>query len=105
MSAFCRFSSCLIFAIIPLFVAINFPLALVAQEAGSASGVGVAPRPLITQPVDEAQVTVLKGNTHRLARPEFDLGTRRTLLRLGSLRWRCDLCSQRFEWNDGDGQC
>jgi len=75
MSAFCRFSSCLIFAIIPLFVAINFPLALVAQEAGSASGVGVAPRPLITQPVDEAQVTVLKGNTHRLARPEFDLGT------------------------------
>ena len=34
-----------------------------------------APRPLITQPVDEAQLTVLKGNTHALARPQFDLGT------------------------------
>jgi subtilase family serine protease len=32
-------------------------------------------RPLITQAVDEGQVTGLKGNTHRLARPEFDLGT------------------------------
>jgi hypothetical protein len=56
-------------------VAIHFPLALFAQEAGSSPSVGVAPRPLITQPVDEGQVTVLKGNTHRLARPEFDLGT------------------------------
>ena len=35
----------------------------------------VAPRPLITQPVDEAQLTALKGNTHILARPQFDLGT------------------------------
>ena len=34
-----------------------------------------APRPLITQPIDESQLTVLKGNTHPLARPEFDLGT------------------------------
>ena len=33
------------------------------------------PRPLITQPVNEQQLTVLKGNTHPLARPEFDLGT------------------------------
>ena len=30
---------------------------------------------LITQSVDEAQLTTLKGNTHPLARPEFDLGT------------------------------
>jgi hypothetical protein len=30
---------------------------------------------LITQPVNESQLTVLKGNTHPLARPEFDLGT------------------------------
>jgi len=36
---------------------------------------GVAARPLIIQPVDEAQLTVLKGNTHILARPQFDLGT------------------------------
>src|SRR6202162_349804 len=35
----------------------------------------LAPRPLITQTIDEAQLTVLRGNTHPLARPEFDLGT------------------------------
>jgi subtilase family serine protease len=40
------------------------------QEASLAT-----PRPLITQPVDETQLTVLKGNTHPLARAEFDLGT------------------------------
>ncbi len=33
------------------------------------------PRPLITQSIDESRLTVLKGNTHPLARPEFDLGT------------------------------
>jgi hypothetical protein len=31
-------------------------------------------RPRIVQAVDENQVTVLKGNTHPLARPEFDRG-------------------------------
>lgn len=31
--------------------------------------------PLITQGVDESQLTRLKGNTHPLARSEFDLGT------------------------------
>lgn len=34
----------------------------------------VVPRPLITQPVDEIQLVALKGNTHPLARPQFDLG-------------------------------
>jgi hypothetical protein len=34
-----------------------------------------APRPLITQTVDESQLTTLTGNTHPLARPENDLGT------------------------------
>ncbi|MGP0021077.1 MAG: protease pro-enzyme activation domain-containing protein [Candidatus Sulfotelmatobacter sp.] len=34
-----------------------------------------AARALITQPVDESKLTTLKGNTHLLARPEFDLGT------------------------------
>jgi subtilase family serine protease len=34
----------------------------------------VAPQPLITQPINEAQVTTLKGNTHPLARPQFDIG-------------------------------
>src|ERR1700680_417214 len=35
----------------------------------------VSARPLITEAVDEGHLTVLSGNTHRLARPEFDLGT------------------------------
>jgi hypothetical protein len=29
---------------------------------------------LITKPIDENRLTVLKGNTHPLARPEFDRG-------------------------------
>jgi len=33
------------------------------------------PPPLITQPIDEAQMTVLRGNTYPLARQQFDLGT------------------------------
>src|SRR4029077_2119814 len=31
--------------------------------------------PLITAAVDESRLEILKGNTHPLARPEFDLGT------------------------------
>ncbi|MFL6304811.1 MAG: protease pro-enzyme activation domain-containing protein [Candidatus Sulfotelmatobacter sp.] len=34
-----------------------------------------APHPLITKALDESQLTTLKGNTHHLARKEFDLGT------------------------------
>lgn len=34
-----------------------------------------APPPLITEAIDETRLTTLKGNTHPLARPEFDLGT------------------------------
>src|SRR5579864_8768062 len=46
-------------------------LAAVAQNTANLSSA----HPLITQPVIEAQRTVLTGNTHRLARREFDLGT------------------------------
>jgi subtilase family serine protease len=47
-----------------------------AQNSASGSESAIAAgRPLITQPVDEGQLTILKGNTHRLARPQFDLGT------------------------------
>lgn len=44
----------------------------VAQQSTQAV---LASAPLITQPVDEQQLTVLKGNTHPLARPQFDLGS------------------------------
>ncbi|HZZ15579.1 MAG TPA: protease pro-enzyme activation domain-containing protein [Candidatus Sulfotelmatobacter sp.] len=43
-----------------------------AQQVQSALGV---PQPLIAEPVDESRLTPLKGNTHPLARPQFDLGT------------------------------
>jgi hypothetical protein len=42
-----------------------------AEEAPTEPGT-VQPR--IVQPVDETQLTVLKGNTHRLARSQFDRG-------------------------------
>jgi len=48
------------------------PLALGQRAADSPA---TAPRPLITQPVDESQRTTLSGNTYPLARPEFDAGT------------------------------
>lgn len=34
-----------------------------------------APQPLITEAVDDSRLTTLKGNTHPLARREFDLGS------------------------------
>ncbi len=49
-----------------------------AQSANSAPPTTprtVSPRPLIREALDEGHLTVLRGNTHRLARPEFDLGT------------------------------
>ena len=48
-----------------------FPAA--AQQ--SAPAALTMPHPLITQAPDESHVKVLKGNTHPLARREFDLGT------------------------------
>jgi hypothetical protein len=66
-------------AVTPLVIALVFLLVSApsyAQHANVQQQPMVAiPRPLITQPVDETQLTLLKGNTHPLARPEFDLGT------------------------------
>ncbi|MFZ0743555.1 MAG: protease pro-enzyme activation domain-containing protein [Terracidiphilus sp.] len=46
-----------------------------SAQVGSTVSPGIAaPRPMITQPVDELQRTVLRGNTHPLARPAFDQG-------------------------------
>ena len=60
-----------LFSLLPIVVGtFSLPGIAAGQERATA-----APRPLITQAVDEAQVTVLKGNTHPLARPGFDLGT------------------------------
>lgn len=48
-------------------------LPLAAQ--GHPQPVVATPRPLITEALDESRLTLLKGNTHALARREFDLGT------------------------------
>ena len=58
------------------FLVVIFGSPAFAQEASAPQPALLAGRqPLITQPINEAQLTVLKGNTHLLARPEFDLGT------------------------------
>jgi Pro-kumamolisin, activation domain/Bacterial Ig-like domain (group 3) len=75
MRAFCRLSCTCLCALVLFAVAIQFPTASLAQEASAARESAVEPHPLITQPVDETQRTVLKGNTHPLAKPIFDLGT------------------------------
>src|ERR1700732_4120660 len=70
-------------AALPLAVSIAFTLfpgapRSAAQSAHSAHPTTprtVGARPLITEALDEGHLTVLRGNTHRLARPEFDLGT------------------------------
>ena len=50
-------------------------LALVSFLGVSASlAQQAAPQPLITQPIIESQLVTLKGNTHPLAQPKFDIG-------------------------------
>ncbi len=63
--------SSLVVAVLTLLV---FACCAAAQDGGAVSDT-TAPRRLITQPVDGARLTVLNGNTHPLARPEFDQGT------------------------------
>jgi Pro-kumamolisin, activation domain/Bacterial Ig-like domain (group 3) len=46
---------------------------MMAQEGSPP--VATTARPLITESIDESQLTTLNGNTHPLARAEFDLGT------------------------------
>jgi subtilase family serine protease len=53
-----------------------------AQDIATVSPGTTAPQPLITQSIDESQLTVLRGNTHPLARPAFDLGTAPASLRM-----------------------
>ncbi len=59
------------------FLAVIFSALSFAQESAiqTSPEPQQASHPLIVQPIDESQLTVLKGNTHPLARPEFDLGT------------------------------
>jgi len=55
-------------AVVTFFVIIGMASPAMAQSSGA------VPHPLIEQAIDESQLTVLKGNTHPLAKPQFDLG-------------------------------
>ncbi len=72
-----RFSSSAIYPLLTvvLFVILAPMIGASLQAQETAQPPRVTPRPLITQAVDESRLTTLKGNTHPLARPEFDLGT------------------------------
>lgn len=50
-------------------------LSLMQQSSAQQQAALETRAPLIVQPVDESQLTVLHGNTHPMARPQFDLGT------------------------------
>ena len=67
--------SCSSFAHRSTLVAAAVGLMLCAPMPGQEAAQPAAVRPLITQAVDEARLTTLTGNTHPLARPEFDRGT------------------------------
>jgi Pro-kumamolisin, activation domain/Bacterial Ig-like domain (group 3) len=62
-------------AIIGLAVISYSPLQ--AQESAQTTQAphALGTQPLITQAIDESQLTVLKGNVHALAKPVFDIGT------------------------------
>ncbi len=55
--------------------ALIFTLSLPQPSTAQQQAALASPTSLITQPINESQLTVLKGNTHPLARPQFDLGT------------------------------
>ena len=69
-----RFLPCFLMAALTLLSLFSQPLKAQQAAVQERTLQPVTPA-LITQPVDEKRLTVLKGNTHRLARPEFDLGT------------------------------
>lgn len=54
-----------------LFLAMVLCAPVLSQTAQSAAA---GPMPLITQPIDESQLTTLRGNTYYLAKPQYDLG-------------------------------
>ena len=62
-----RKSLCLIFVLLAG--------ATAGAQSQDSPQISTEPKPLITEVLDESHLTPLKGNTHRLARPEFDLGT------------------------------
>src|SRR5271163_4811412 len=75
MKAFFLCQSKLRSAVTPIALALVCSLALVGQSSAQQQAAPITSPPLIVQPIDESQLTVLHGNTYPLARPQFDLGT------------------------------
>lgn len=59
--------------VIPI-LSVLFIFILIPSAVNQANAQAVNPGPRITQPIDETALVVLQGNTHPLARPEFDQG-------------------------------
>ena len=74
MKAFCPSASTRLSAV-TLIALIFFCALSLVQRSAAQQAAQTTPAPLIVQPVDESQRTVLHGNTYPLARPQFDLGT------------------------------
>lgn len=72
-SFFCRHLLHFAFSLLTLAAFLSFTRALLAQQSANAVS-SPTPKPLITQPIDETQLTRLKGNTHPLAKPIYDVG-------------------------------
>lgn len=72
-SCFCRHLLHFAFLLLTAAAFLSFTRALLAQQSANAVSLPT-PKPLITQPIDETQLTTLKGNTHPLAKPVYDLG-------------------------------
>jgi subtilase family serine protease len=73
-SSSCRRSLSTAFSFLTIGTILLFNRASLARQSANA-GISPTPQPLITQAIDETQLTTLTGNTHPLARPQFDLGT------------------------------
>ena len=73
-ASFLQFILAMVLFAFALIVGIAFLCPSVSAQE-HAPAIAVTPRPLVTEALDESRLTVLRGNTHPLARPEFDLGT------------------------------
>jgi hypothetical protein len=74
-SSLLRVAISTLFALLCCAISLAQTTAQTTEQNASSLQPASTQRPLIVRPVEESQLTVLKGNTHPLARREFDLGT------------------------------
>ena len=71
MRASCLFAS----KSVSVYLLLCATIAIITPAQAQRQSRSTGSSPLITEAIDESRLTILKGNTHPLARPEFDLGT------------------------------